>query len=51
MKTEEIQSENKILKAEIMLPQKKEKEKTKRLSREKELKWIRTIRNNVLKDK
>ena len=48
-KTEGIQSENKILKAEIMLPQKKEKEETKRLSREEELEWIRKIRNTVLK--
>jgi hypothetical protein len=32
-----------------MLPQKKEKEETKRLSREEELEWIRKIRNTVLK--
>jgi len=50
-KTEGIQSENKILKPEIVLPQKKEKEEKNRLSQEEELKWIRHIRNNILKDK
>ena len=43
--------ENKILKPEIMLPQNKEKEEKNRLSQEEELKWIRHIRNNILKDK
>jgi len=50
-KTEENQPENKILKPEIMLPQNKEKEEKKRLSREEELEWIRKIRNNILKGK
>ncbi|PKP55515.1 hypothetical protein CVT91_15545, partial [Candidatus Atribacteria bacterium HGW-Atribacteria-1] len=48
-KTEEIQLENKILKPEKILPQKKEKEEKKRLSREEEQKWIRKIRYNILK--
>ena len=47
--TEGIQPENKILKPEIMLLQKKEKEEKKRLSREEELKWIRQIRYDILK--
>jgi len=34
-----------------MLPQNKEKEEKNRLSQEEELKWIRHIRNNILKDK
>jgi len=50
-KTERMQTENKILKAETILPQKKEKEEKNRLSQEEELEWIRHIRNNVLKDK
>lgn len=50
-KKEEIQPENKRLKTGIMLPQKKEKEEKNRLSREEELKWIKKIRYNILKDK
>ena len=50
-KKEEIQPENKRLKTGIVLPQKKEKEEKKRLSREEELEWIKKIRYNILKDK
>ena len=49
IKTEAIQPENKILKPEKILPPKKEKEKIKKLPREEELKWIKHIRNTVLK--
>ncbi len=48
-KTEAVQPENKVLKPEKILPPKKEKEKIKRLPREEELKWIKHIRNTVLK--
>ena len=51
MKKEEIQPENKILKPGKIMPPKKEKEEKIRLSREEELKWIRHIRNNILKGK
>jgi len=34
-----------------MLPQKKEKEEKKRLSREEELEWIKKIRYNILEGK
>ena len=44
MKTEEN-------KPEKMLLQNKEKEEKNRLSQEEELKWIRHIRYNILKDK
>jgi len=50
-KTEALQPENKVLKPEKILPPKKEKEKIKRLPREEELKWIKHIRNTVLKGK
>ena len=49
IKTKEIQSENKILKPEKIITQKKEQEEKKRLSREEELEWIRNIRNIVLR--
>ena len=50
-KTKENQPENKILKSEKILPQKKEKQEKNRLSREEELEWIRKIRFNILKGK
>jgi len=50
-KKEEIQPENKRLKTGIVLPQKKEKEEKKRLSREEELEWIKKIRYNILEGK
>ena len=49
METEEVESESKIVKPEKLNLKKKPDEETKRLSREEELKWIRKIRNTVLK--
>ncbi|MBA7557572.1 hypothetical protein ES705_50333 [subsurface metagenome] len=48
METEEVESESKSIKPEKLILKKK-LEETKRLSREEELKWIRKIRNTVLK--
>jgi|LDZT01.1.fsa_nt_gi hypothetical protein len=49
METEEVESESKTIKPEKLNLKKKPDEKTKRLSREEELEWIRKIRNTVLK--
>ena len=50
METEEVESESKIVKPnKLTLENKPEEEETKRLSREEEQKWIRHIRNTVLK--
>ena len=49
METEEVESKSKIVKPEKLNLKKKPDEETKRLSREEELKWIRNIRNTVLK--
>jgi len=51
METEEVEPESKAIKPEKLNLKKKPDEETKRLSREEELEWIRTIRNNILKDK
>jgi len=51
METEEVQPESKIVKPKKLTLEKKPKEETKRLSREEELKWIKHIRNNILKGK
>jgi hypothetical protein len=48
METEEVESESKSIKPEKLILKKK-LEETKRLSREEELKWVRHIRNNILK--
>ena len=48
METEEVQPESKIVKPD-KTTLKKKPEEDKRLSREEELKWIRNIRNTVLK--
>ena len=50
METEEVESESKIIKPDKTILEKKPEE-DKRLSREEELKWIRHIRNNILKGK
>ena len=49
IETEEVEPESKIVKPEELTPEKKPEEEKKRLSREEELKWIRKIRNNILK--
>jgi hypothetical protein len=46
-----MQMESNIVKIERKLSPIKQKEKTKRLSRKKELKWIKHIINNVLREK
>ena len=48
--TEEIEPENKIEKPKRILPSGKGEEEKKILSREGSLKWIRHIRNNVIKN-
>jgi len=48
--TEEIEPENKIEKPKRILPSGKGEEEKKILSREESLKWIRHIRNNVIKN-
>ena len=49
IETEEIKSENVITNHGGILPEEKEKEEKKRLSRDKEIKWIRQIRYDILK--
>ena len=49
IETEEIKSENVITNHGGILPEEKEKEEKKRLSRDEELKWIRQIRYDILK--
>jgi len=50
VETEEVEPESKAIKPEkLILKKKPEEGKTKRLFREEELKWIRKIRNTVLK--
>ena len=49
METKEVEPESKPIKPEKLNLKKKPKEEIKRLSREKELEWIRKIRNTVLK--
>jgi len=49
MGTEEVEPESKLIKPEKLNLKMKPDEETKRLSREEELKWIRKIRNTVLK--
>jgi hypothetical protein len=48
IKTGQIESESKVIKPEKITLEKKQEEK-KRLSREEELKWIKKIRNYILK--
>lgn len=48
IETKEVESESKSIKPEKLILKKK-LEETKRLSREEELKWVRHIRNNILK--
>jgi hypothetical protein len=49
IETEKVQPESKIVKPDKTTLEKKPEEENKRLSREEELKWIRKIRNTVLK--
>ena len=49
METKEVEPESKLIKPEKLNLKKKPDKETKRLSREEEQKWIRHIRNNILK--